>query len=56
MFLASNVIKVARLSGRNGLGRSMGPKGHVRRLDLVMGAMKGAQLVRNDRLRGLFLA
>ena len=35
---------------------SMGPKGHVRGLDLVMGDMPGAQCVQNDRLRGSFLA
>ena len=34
----------------------MGPGGHVRCLDLVIGAMTGAQWVRNDRLRGPFLA
>ena len=36
MFLASNVAKVAVISGWNGLDGSMGPRGHVRCLDLVM--------------------
>ena len=36
--------------------RSMGPGGHVRCLDLVMGALTGAQWVQNDRLRASFLA
>ena len=40
----------------NGSYGSMGPKGHARCLDLVMGAMPGDQWVRNDRLRGSFLA
>ena len=52
MFLASNDTKVTVLSGWNGLDGSMGPGGHVGCLDLVMGALPGAQLVRNDRLRG----
>ena len=56
MFLASNVTKVAVISGWNGLDESMGPVGHDRRLYLVMGAMPGAQWVQNDRLRGSFLA
>ena len=34
----------------------MGPGGHIQCLDLVMGAMTGAQWVRNDCLRGSFLA
>ena len=56
MFLTSNVTKVAVASGWNGLDGSMGPEGHVRHLDLVMGGMPGAQWVQNDRLRGSFLA
>ena len=55
-FLASNVIKVTVISGWNGSYGSMGPKGHVQSLDLVMGAVPGAQWVQNDRLRGSFLA
>ena len=53
-FLASNVTKVAVVSGWNGLDGSMGPKGHVRYLDLVMGDLPGAQWVQNHRLRGSF--
>ena len=56
MFLASNVTKVAVISGWNGLKGSMGPKGHVGHLGLVMGDLSGAQWVQNDRLRGSFLA
>ena len=56
MFLASNVTKVAVISGWNDLDGSMGPKGHIRSLDLVMGVLTGAQLVQNNRLRGSFLA
>ena len=47
---------MAVISNWNGLNGSMGPGGHVRRLDLVMGAMTGAQWVQNDCLEGLFLA
>ena len=35
--MASNVTKVAAISGWNGLDGSMGSGGHVRCLDLVMG-------------------
>ena len=56
MFLASNVTKVAGISGWNGLDESMGPVGNVRCLDLVMGDLPGAQWVRNNHLRGSFLA
>ena len=56
MFMASNVVQVTVLSGWNDLCGSMGPGGHVRRLNLVMPAMTGAQLVRKDRLRGYFFA
>ena len=55
MFLASNVTHVAVISGWNGSHGSMRPEGHVRRLDLVMGAMTDAQWVRNDRLSGSLL-
>ena len=55
LFLASNVTKVAVISGWNGLDGSMGPGGHVRCLDLVMRDLPGAQWVRNDLLRGSFL-
>ena len=49
-FLASNVTKVAVISGWNGLDGSMRPGGHVRCLDLVMvmGDLTGAQWVRNE--------
>ena len=55
-FLASNVTKVAVTLGWNDLYGSMGPGGHVKHLDLVMGALIGAQLVRINRLSGSFLA
>ena len=55
-FMASNVTKVAGISGWNGLDGSMGPGGHVRYLDLETGAMPGAQWVQNDHLRASFLA
>ena len=55
-FLASNVTELAVISGSNGLDGSMGPGGHARYLDLVMGDLPGAQWVWNDRLRGSFLA
>ena len=42
-FLASKVTQVTVISICNYSYGPMGPKGHVRRLDLVMGAMKGAQ-------------
>jgi len=51
-----NVTKVAGISGWNGSCGSIGPIVHGRRLDLVMGAMPGAQWVQNHRLRGSFLA
>ena len=54
MFLASNVTQVTVISGWNGSYGSMGPKGHGRRLDLVMGAMPGAQWVRKGCWRGSF--
>ena len=55
-FFASNDTKMALISGWNGLNVSMGPCEHVKRLDLVMGALAGAQWVKNDLLRGSFLA
>ena len=55
MLLASNVTKMAVISGWIGLIGSMGPGGYVRCLDFVMGDLPGAQWVRNDRLRGSFL-
>ena len=42
VLLASNVTKVAVISGWNGLYGSMGAGGHVISLDLVMGALAGA--------------
>ena len=56
MFLASNVTKVAVISGWNRLDVAMGPRGHTRSLNLVLGDLTGAQRVQNDRLRGSFLA
>ena len=57
MFLASNVTKnMGVISDWNGLYESMGPRGHKKCLDSVMGAMADAQWVRKDRLRGSFLA
>ena len=50
MFLASNVINVAGISGWNVLGGSMGPGGHIQSLDLVMVDLTGAQWVRNEGL------
>ena len=47
---------MAVVSGLNGSYGSMGPKGHVRGLDLVMGAIPGAHWVRNDPLIWSFLA
>ena len=55
-FLASAVTKVAVISGWNGSYGSMGPKGHVWRLDVVMGALKGAQWVQTYHWRGSVLA
>ena len=48
--MAVNATQVAVISGWNDLYESMGPGGHVRRLDWVMGAMTGAQRVQNDPL------
>ena len=56
MFMAYNDTKVAGISGWNGLNGSMGPGGHARCLDLVMGAITGAQWVQNDRLRRVFFS
>ena len=54
MFLASNVFKVAVISEWNDSYASILTEGHVRRLDLVMGALTGAQWDQNDCLRGSF--
>ena len=48
--------QVAVISGWNGSYGSIGRKGYVRHLALVMGVMQGAQCVQNDCLRGPFLA
>ena len=52
MFLASNVTHVAVISGWNGSYGSMGPRGHVRGLDLVMGSMPSPQWVPSGGWRG----
>jgi len=56
MFMAPNVVQVTVISGWNCSNGSMGPGGHIGSLDLVMGALKGAQWVQNDHLRGSVLA
>ena len=56
MFLASNITQVTVISGWNDSYGSMGPKGHVEHLDLVMGAMSSPQWVPNGGLRWSFLA
>ena len=43
--VASNVTQVTVISGWNDSYGSMGPKWHIRRLGLVMGAMPGAEWV-----------
>ena len=50
-----NVTKVAGISSWNGL-KAQWDLGNMSDLDLVMGALPGAQWVQNDRLRGSFLA
>ena len=55
-FLASSVTHEAGISGWNGSYGSMQPKWHIRRLDLAMGGLPGAQWVQIDGLRGSFLA
>ena len=55
MFLASIVTQVAGISGWNCSYGSPGAEGRARRLDLVIGALPGAQWAQNDRLRGSFL-
>ena len=52
----SGVDPLAVISGWNALDGSMGPGGHVRSLDMVMGDLPGAHWVQNDRLRGSFSA
>ena len=54
-FFATKVAGIG-ISGWNVSYGSMGPGGHVRGLDLVMGALTGAHWVQNDRLKGSFLA
>ena len=49
MFLSSNVTQVAVISGWNGLYVSMRPQWYTTHLELVMGAMPGAQWVTNGR-------
>ena len=51
MFMASNVTKVAVISGWNGPYRSMGPGGHIRCLDLVMRALTGAWKDKSDLIQ-----
>ena len=46
-FLPSNLTQVAAFSGLIGSYGSMGPRGHVIHLALVMGSMPGAQWVLN---------
>ena len=55
-FLVSNVTNEAVIYGWNGSYGLMGTGGHVRCLDLVMGAMPGGQWARNDRLTPSFFA
>ena len=55
-FLAYIAAQVAVILDWNGLYGPMGPVLHVRCLDLVVGAMPGAQWVPNDRLSVSFLA
>ena len=52
-YVATNVAVISDWNGSYG---SMGPFGHIKCLDLVMGGMTSAQWVQNDRLRGYFLA
>ena len=56
MFLASNVTQMALISGWKGSYGSMGPEEHVRRLDLVIGALPGAQWAQNGCWIRSFLA
>ena len=55
-FFASAVTQLAVITGWDALYGSMGPGGHIRCLDLVMGGMTGAQWVRNDSLIMSYLA
>ena len=56
-FLASNVAQVTVIYGWHGSYGSMKPEGHVRSLDLVMGAVPSAQYGSETilSLRGCFL-
>ena len=54
--LASNVAQVTVIYCLNGSYGSMRSGGHIRSLDLVMGALTGPHLVQNDRLTGWFFA
>ena len=54
--LASNVTQVAVICGWNDSYESMGPRGHVRHPDLVMGAMPGTQWAKKRLLERVFLA
>ena len=54
--MASNVAQVTVISDLIGLCGPMGPYGHIRSLNLVMGALTGAQWVQNHRLSRYFLA
>ena len=55
-FLASNVIQVTVISGWNDLYESMGTKGHVGHLALVIWPMPTPQWVPNSGWRWSFLA
>ena len=52
---ASNVTQMVVFSGCYGYYGSMGPRGHVRRPEWVIGAVPGPRGVQKDRLRGSFL-
>ena len=47
---------MAGSSGFSGSDGSIGPGGHLRHLDLVVGAMRRARCVPNGRWRGSFFA
>ena len=55
IFLASDITQMAVISGLYGSYGSMGPEGHVRCLDLVIGGMPSAQWVQNSRWMWSFL-
>ena len=54
--MASNVTQKAGICGWNGLDGSMGPGGHIQSLDLVMGAVSGAQWVQKGSLERVFFS